>query len=190
MHTIGVPESSTASTDAGVHVDTSTGLMKGASRTGTWPRASQRASALWDPVVRAVGGSAKRESELLVIALWDALRPGEGVITIGYVQLVRARRLEFDLVGGRGILGAHAGRVAQRAALEDTDRTRQPQSTTTSKPGTHQTAPQRPEHAHPNRIQKSTPTTKHRRLISDHRLHETGADQGKTSRRRTWSAFE
>ena len=106
---------------------------------------------LWDPVVRAVGGSAKRESELLVIALWDALRPGEGVITIGYVQLVRARRLEFDLVGGRGILGAHAGRVAQRAALEDTDRTRQPQSTTTSKPGTHQTAPQRPERPDPDR---------------------------------------
>jgi hypothetical protein len=36
-----------------------------------------------------------------------------------------------------------------------------------------QTTPQRPEHAHTNRIREPTPTTTHSRLIPEQRLHET-----------------
>jgi hypothetical protein len=74
---------------------------------------------------------------------------------------------------GRGVLGPHAGRAAQPQKMEDTHRTRHCDPRLHRDPAQHQETPQRPEHAHTQRIREPTPTTKNRRLIPDHRLQDS-----------------
>src|SRR3984885_1389742 len=57
--------------------------------------------------------------------------------------------------------------------MEDTRRTRQRDPRLHRDLAQHQETPQRPEHAHTQRIREPTPTTKNRRLIPDLRLQES-----------------